>query len=148
MVPESALRHWQRRVAVALALLLLAASFLGSAAFFNTEWGNWGRGALVGVGVQAFLTLYQWTAYRVNLTYVCMVAFDALTTFCSYGVLMQAWLAGYIGRVAEVPEQIAGYLAIALLVALALVAAALPERVLVVRDPPPPPPADEEVRGE
>lgn len=126
------------------AIALLAISFLGSVVALNGGWGPilaawpqpW-RGvnllaAVVGVGLQIWLTLIEWHKRhnKLSLLYITHLAIDAALTFLGYAPILVPFFTGGFVKL-NVEAGLARYAAGALTVVLVVILAKLPEELLV-----------------
>ena len=129
------------------AIVLLAVSFVGSVVALNGGWqpviDAWPRpwqgvnllAAVVGVGLQSWLTMIQWHRRhnKRSLLYITHLAIDASLTFIGYyPILVPFFASGFMKLGIEVQNaQYAQYAAFALTAILALILAKIPEEMLV-----------------
>jgi hypothetical protein len=126
------------------ALVLLLISFLGSVVALNGGWAPiinaWPKpwqgvnllAAIVGVGLQSWLTLIQWHKRhdKLSLLYLTHLAIDATLTFLGYYPILVPFFAGGFVKLGMEPQN-AQYAAYGLTTVLAVVLAKIPEEMLV-----------------
>jgi hypothetical protein len=126
------------------AIVLLAVSFLGSVVALNGGWAPiteaWPRpwqgvnllAAVVGVGLQAWLTMIQWHKRhnKLSLLYITHLTIDATLTFLGFYPILVPFFAGGFTKIGLSTSE-AQYAAFALTAVLALILAKIPEEMLV-----------------
>jgi hypothetical protein len=126
------------------AIALLAMSFLGSVVALNGGWQPiieaWPKpwlgvsvlAAVVGVGLQSWLTMIQWHKRhnKLSLLYITHLTIDATLTFLGYYPILVPFFAGGFTKISLSTSE-AQYAAFALTAVLALILAKIPEEMLV-----------------
>lgn len=133
LVSSSALTRLQPVFERTIGLLLLMLSFAGSVAAFNGGW-TWPLDplyALVGIALQAFLTVTQWIYRnrRISWQYAIAIGFDAGLSIAGYQALLYGWVAGVLTQAGVTSMLDVGTWAIIGIAATVL--AIIPEAVLI-----------------
>jgi hypothetical protein len=126
------------------AIVLLAVSFVGSVVALNGGWAPiieaWPKpwlgvsvlAAVVGIGLQAWLTMIQWHKRhnKLSLLYITHLTIDATLTFLGFYPILVPFLTGGFDKLG-LEAQSAQNAAFALTAVLAFILAKIPEEMLV-----------------